>query len=219
MDLPFSAEQFLEVFARYNTVLWPAPVALTAMGVACAGLAWRTHPTRARVASAILAFLWAWMAIAYHFAFFSAINPAARLFGALFLVQALAIAWAGLVRGALQFAVHGDARSIAGGALVALALVGYPALGHLLGQRLPAFPTFGLPCPTTIFTLGMLLLAPAAPRWLLAIPWLWAVIGTSAALQLGIVQDLSLPAAAVVSAFTLGGRPPSALKVSASTRR
>jgi len=36
----------------------------------------------------LLAAFWAWMAVAYHFAYFTRINPAAWLFGALFLVEA-----------------------------------------------------------------------------------------------------------------------------------
>ena len=43
---------------------------------------------------------WAWSALAYHAAFFTRINPAAWLFAALFLVQATAFFWSGVVRGA-----------------------------------------------------------------------------------------------------------------------
>jgi hypothetical protein len=37
----------------------------------------------------ILAFLWLWMGIVYHFIYFSQINPAAKFFGALFILQGL----------------------------------------------------------------------------------------------------------------------------------
>ena len=45
-----------------------------------------------------------------------------------------------------------------GTALAALggALVAYPVLSAMLGREFPEMPTFGLPCPTTIFTLGLL---------------------------------------------------------------
>jgi Family of unknown function (DUF6064) len=59
--------------------------------------------------------------------------------------------------------------------------------------HLDSSPTFGLPCPTTIFTLGMLLwLDKTPPLYLLIIPLLWSLIGTVAALKLGIREDVGL---------------------------
>ena len=48
-------------------------------------------------------------------------------------------------------------------------------------------PLFGVaPCPTTIFTIGMLLLARGGwVVWLSIIPLLWSLVGLAAALQLG----------------------------------
>lgn len=58
-------------------------------------------------------------------------------------------------------------------------------------------PLFGIaPCPTTIFTIGILLLGPwHVARWLLLIPVLWTIIGGSAALLLNVPQDYGLLAA------------------------
>jgi hypothetical protein len=79
------------------------------------------------------------------------------------------------------------------------ALAGYPLVGWLAGQRFPAAPTFGLPCPTTIFTFGVLLWADRRlPAWLLAIPAAWAVLGTTAAGSLGITEDYALLPAAIM---------------------
>lgn len=64
----------------------------------------------------------------------------------------------------------------------------------------PAMPTFGLPCPTTIYTLGLLLWAERPmPRWLLTVPLAWSVLGASAARQLGVWEDLGLVAAGVLA--------------------
>jgi hypothetical protein len=53
---------------------------------------------------------------------------------------------------------------------------------------------FGVaPCPTTIFTFGLLLWTRGrVPGWLLAVPTLWALIGFTAALTLGILEDTGL---------------------------
>jgi hypothetical protein len=69
-----------------------------------------------------------------------------------------------------------------GGLFVVYALVVYPLLGAALGHRFPAAPTFGLPCPTTLFTVGLLaFLRRPFPASVLVIPALWTVVGTSAA--------------------------------------
>lgn len=79
------------------------------------------------------------------------------------------------------------------------ALILYPLLGHLLGHRYPALPTFGLPCPTTIFTLGLLLFAaPPLPRSAFVVPVLWAGVGSIAAFKLGVLQDLGLMVAGLI---------------------
>lgn len=193
MHLPFSVDQFFGVFAAYNRTVWPVQVALILLAfVVIAFLRW-SPPSGSRLISAILSFFWAWMAIVYHLVFFAAINPAARIFGALFLAQALYFSFAGSIRGRLQFQVAGSWENWAGGALIAFALVAYPLLGLAAGERYPAFPTFGLPCPTTLFTLGILLfLARPLPKLAFAVPLLWAAIGSVAAFQLHVFQDLSL---------------------------
>ncbi len=202
MDLPFSAAQFFEVFARYNRGVWPLQVALAAAALACIALLYAPRERASRAISLLLALLWAWMAIAYHFVYFTAINPAAWLFGALFLAAAASFAWFGALRDTLEFAPPRGARGAVGALLVAFALVVYPLIGHLLGHRYPAAPTFGLPCPTTIFTLGVLLFAKPIVRWTVyAIPLVWALIGSNAAFRLGVREDLGLLAAGIAFAM------------------
>lgn len=196
--MPFTTAQFLDVFARYNQAVWPAQVVLVALAVMAVFLAVRPTPGSGRAVTAVLAFFWAWMGIVYHGLFFARINPAAYLFGLLFVAQGALLAIVA-VRRAPAFRPRADAAGIAGAALVAYALAGYPILGYVLGHRYPAAPTFGLPCPTTIFTIGLLLwTVPRVPWWLLAIPAAWAVVGTSAAASLGMTEDYGLLVAGVV---------------------
>jgi hypothetical protein len=78
------------------------------------------------------------------------------------------------------------------------ALVAYPAWNSFSGHRYPAFPTFGLPCPTTLFTLGLLAFLTAPyPRSPLLVPLLWCFVGAQAAFLLGVRADLALLVAGV----------------------
>jgi hypothetical protein len=69
----------------------------------------------------------------------------------------------------------------------------YPVLGYLLGHGYPSSPCFGVaPCPTTIFTFGLLLWADRPPRYLVLLPLIWSIIGFFAAISLGIREDIGL---------------------------
>jgi hypothetical protein len=140
------------------------------------------------------------MALAYHLAFFSRINPAAPIFAIAFVLQA-ALFWRfGIARGALRMQLRNDVAGWTGSAAILYALVAYPLLTAAAGHFYPGMPTFGLPCPTTIFTFGLLLWAvPPFPRVLLAVPVLWAVLGISAAVSLRMPPDYGLPVAALAA--------------------
>ena len=61
MLLPFTTEQFFEVFRAYNTTVWPAQVLLLALAVAALILVFVHLRWSGAVVSAILACLWAWL--------------------------------------------------------------------------------------------------------------------------------------------------------------
>lgn len=204
---PFSRDDFFGVFVRYNESMWPLPLLLVAAGLAFAVLA-SSAPRRSRRLMATLAALWAYAAIAYHLAFLTSLTSAALLFAALFLAEAALIAWHGLHTRRLHLAVPLDRTSrLVGAALIAYALVGYPAVAALAGQHYPAMPTFGLPCPTAIFTLGVLTWCVRPVPWsVLVVPLLWTIVAMSAAIAFGIVEDFALPIAVLVTLLALHRR-------------
>jgi hypothetical protein len=194
---PFSSEQFFAVFASYNVAVWPLQVVFNLVAislVAVALLRWRRAGT---IVPLGLAVFWIWMGLAYHWIYFADINPAARLFAVAFVAEGGLLALWGLKGPSPRFGPARDAFGITGGVLIAYALAIYPVLGIALGHTYPAQPTFGLPCPTTIFTIGLLLWAePKVPWWLLIIPALWSVVGTTAVRYFGVLEDAVLPVAA-----------------------
>jgi Family of unknown function (DUF6064) len=204
MDLPFTTEQFLKVFQNYNLSVWPMQVILLLLGIAALYLGVKSSSNSGRTISVILAFLWLWMGVVYHLVYFTAINKAAYAFGFLYIVQSLVFLYVGVFRASLSFQYRSDRYGITGTVLILFAMVIYPVLGYMLGHIYPQSPTFGLPCPTTIFTFGILLWTDKKVTLLvLAIPFLWSIIGFTAALSLGIREDIGLLIAGLVGTFLI----------------
>jgi hypothetical protein len=199
MTLPFSPDAFFAVFAQYNQSVWPIQVLLNALALLCLAMLFRANEMTSRITSLLLALLWAWMGLVYHLVFFSRINPAAWVFGAVFLVGSAVFLWFGVVKYRLRFRALRGVHGALSWVLIVFALAIYPVIGYSLGHRYPAAPTFGLPCPTTIFTIGLLLFAEfPVPRVVFAVPVLWAAVGSLAAVCLDVYEDLALVVAGVI---------------------
>jgi hypothetical protein len=207
--LPFTPAQFQSVFAAYNDAIWPAQiVAYMLGGVAVATLFWASRAGDRAIAG-VLAAMWLWTAIAYHAFFFASINNAAYLFAALFIIQGGYLFYEGCCRGRIQFTIESGPLAWLGLAFVAYSAALYPLIGSLSGHSYPAMPIFGVtPCPVTIFTFGMLLAtAPPLSRWLLVIPFVWSLIGGSAAILLHVPQDWFLLASGLIAVPLIALRP------------
>lgn len=199
MRLPFTTAEFLGLFEQYHAAVGAMPLALTALALLGVFVVWKGTHRASAIMSAILVLLWLWSGIVYHWVFFTTLNPAAWGFGALFVAQGILLAVHAVRNGGLRFVSGLDPVGLAGWIVMLYALALYPLLGGLAGHGYPAGPSFGAPCPTTLFTLGALLwVRSRVPRALLVIPLAWAAIGTTAALQLRIVEDFGLVLAALV---------------------
>jgi hypothetical protein len=200
MQLPFTKEQFFDLFAAYNVGLWPALIALWIVSVLVTVLLLSSRRPPDRWISALLVAHWTWSALAYQVGFFSRINEAAWVFAALFLLQAAVLFWAGVVQGRLSFAPWRNAWAPVAWGLVAYSLM-YPAINAAQHLSVSRIPTFGVPCPTTIFTAGMLILAMPRSWRLSIVPVIWSLIGGSAAFLLGVRADYGLPIAGIALAI------------------
>jgi hypothetical protein len=199
--MPFTANEFLDVFAAYNQGVWPfaAVLWLLTMLVGVAVIAGVSMP--APLPRLLLAGQWVWAGVVYHAWFFTAINPAAWLFASLFVAQGvLFIAFETPAYQAVDGA--GSTRRVASTLLIVYSLI-YPVVVWADGFTYPRMPTFGVPCSTVILTIGVLL-ATAPPSVLLSvIPVGWSVLAGSAAWLFGVHADLVLPAAGGVLVIDL----------------
>jgi hypothetical protein len=200
MNFPFTIIQFLEVFKTYNLAVWPMQIVLYILGIAVLYLAVKKVSVSDKIIAGILSFFWIWTGIMYHLMYFTAINKAAYVFGIVYIIQGILFLMTGVIRNRLAFQYRSEKYSTTGAILICYAMVIYPLLGYVFGHGYPYAPTFGLPCPLTIFSFGLLLWTDKkVPLFIIVIPFLWSIIGFSAAISFGIYEDIGLLIAGVVA--------------------
>lgn len=195
--MPFTQEQFFDLFGRYNRAV---PLAIGLCWVATALLV--ANVVRGRRASTglltLMVFQWAWVGIVFHFVFFTSINPAAWAFGALFLGHAFVLGRHTFGTNRIALEHGGTIRHAVALALMAYALI-YPALSVLAAGPTSAVPVFLVPCPLVILETGVLMMMrEPVPRTLFVVPAVWSVVGGSAAVLFGVLPDYALFLCAVL---------------------
>ena len=199
MNIPFTSNEFFDVFRSYNEAIWPAQIVLNLIAFGAVLLAFRPQRND-RLISSGLALLWLWTGAVYHLFFFTSINPAAYVFGGACIVQSALFLWRGVVKNRLTYTPVSNPAGWLGGLFVFYGLIGYPVLGYFLGHSYPQSPTFGAPCPTTIFTFGMLLwTGRSLPLYVLIIPAVWSLVGVTAAFKFGVMEDFGLLVAGITA--------------------
>jgi Family of unknown function (DUF6064) len=210
--LPFTREAFLAMFGAYNQAIRPVQVIAFALAITAVALANRPFHGSDRVISGILAGFWLWVGGVFFLGYQRVLDtsPISTVATAAFLLQGLLWLWFGVIRGRLTFRASTTLLGVVGGALIAYAALAYPILSYLAGHVFPASPGFGLgtvPCPTTIFTFGLLLwtTSPVLKR-LLIVPFLWSLMGLSAPINYGIYEDIGLVIAGLLGVGLLWWR-------------
>lgn len=209
MKTPFTTEQFFNVFEKYNSTLFPSQLIILLLGIAGLFLLHSNNANKNKLIGGFLGVLWLWMGIAYHFVFFTEINKAAFVFGGIFILQGLLILFNTWVKKNLVFTFKMQTKDYLGYFFIVFGLIIYPVIGYILLGSFAKTISLGLPCPTTVLTLGFFMLATSKfPKYLLIIPSLWAIIGLSAAFNFGVYQDLMLLIAALTANIVLLNRRP-----------
>lgn len=205
--LMFSPRTYYRLFELYNLEVWPAHLVAAVAGIAALILVWRGGVGASRAIAAMLAVAWVWVAWAFLFSHYDAINWAGRYFAAGFLAEALLIGAWGVVAGRLALGPIGHAVDRVGFAVFLFALIGYPLIAPAAGRPWTQAEVFGLaPDPTAIATLGLLLTSRNGAVWLLGVlPGLWCAV-SAATLWAMVSSEALLPAAGLVVAIFAASR-------------
>jgi len=200
MKTPFTTEQFFSVFEKYNHAIFPVQIILFLLVIFALIAIGSKIKQKDKFVSGILGILWLWTGIGYHISFFSGINKVAFGFGVLFILQGLFFLWEGVLLYNLKFGYKMSIQAYFGYFFILYGLIVYPIVDYLIEQNISRTISVGLPCPTTILTFGILLLSDKKfSKYLLIIPSLWAIIGITAVMRLGVYQDSMMLIAAIIA--------------------
>ena len=176
--LLFSPRTWFRLIEQYNGTFWPLHLAALLLGLLVVSLVLRPPAMQGRIIAGSLALLWTWVAVAFLWRRYATINWAAIWFAAAFGIQALLLAWMGVVKGNLTFGMRAGVRQLIGLALLVIAVVCYPLISVMTGRGIAQGEVFGMmPDPTALGTIGVLLLAVGrGRRRLMVIPVLWCLL-------------------------------------------
>jgi len=193
--LLFSPRVYYRLLELHTRELWPAQLLTLAMGAGVLGLLWRPRPGGRRVLFAMLGALWIWIAWAFFWERYAAINWAAVYVAPLFALQGLLLIGFGAARPHLVLQRDGT-----GLWLFSFALLGYPLIAPLLGRSWLAAESFGMmPDPTAVATLAVLSITAGRVRWLLmVVPALWCAVSGATLWAMGSGDFFVAPVGAVV---------------------
>jgi hypothetical protein len=204
MQIPFTTEEFLDVIKNYNQNIFPSQIIFYVIGLFMVYLLFKEIAGRDKIISSLLSLIWLWTGVVYHIIFFTTINQAAYWFGILFILQAIIFFIYGVVYDKLQFKYSKNIFNYTGIIFILYALLIYPLLGYSFGRQWPYSITLGLPCPSTIFTFGILLFIKNKISYaVLILPLLWAIIGFSAAFNFSVYEDFGLVISGIIGFILL----------------
>ncbi len=196
----FDLQEFLQVLESYNQDIWPLQVLAYFLGVIVLYHTFKKGMLSYKFVLVILSIFWIWTGLVFSGFYWAPSYEFAYSFTALFIIQGILFLIA-LPNSNFSVQFKPNLSSILGLFFIFYAMFGYQILGYFIGHVYPIFFPFGLvPCPTTIFTIGLFLMADRKiPVYLVIIPLLATSAGI-VAVSNGIWEDIGLIVAGIVGA-------------------
>ena len=144
---------------------------------------------------------WLWVGVPFNRFYSRPTYSMAIAFVVLYVIEAGLLVVTGVFKQSLSYRPRAEACGVVGALRVPYRMVGYPVIEYLLGRGYPSLLPFGLvPCPLTVFALGLFLWTDRRLPWyVLVIPFLYSLSGVLP-VSLCIVEDLGLVAGGLVAA-------------------
>jgi len=201
--LSFSLEEFLFVLESYNLFIWPLQIIAYVLIVLVIFFSLTPTQYSAKIVSAILSFFWLFTGIVFCFIYWAPNHIFGYIFGIFCVLQGLLFLY-NLRRSDITIGSSDKTYKLIGILFVLYAIIGYQIFGHYLGHVYPKFFAAGLvPCPTTIFTLGIFfIINKSIPIKYFVIPLMVSLGGFLAAYN-GIYEDIGLIIAGIISAILI----------------
>lgn len=205
--LLFSERVYWRLFEIHNQALWPAQFVAMAFGAAIVVAVFRPRAWTNRFTALVMAAAWLFVAWAYHWNAYAAINWTARYAALSFAAESALFIWYGGIRNQLVFAMQKNPRSLLRIGLIVYAVFVHPLMAMVAGRSMTSAEVFAMtPDPTAIATLGLLGLSGGGRGVLVlfVIPIAWCLVSAATLGTLGTWEGW-IPLAAV--AFALVTRP------------
>jgi len=190
--LSFNLEEFLIVLEHYNLSVWPLQIFAYIFGILAIFFSIKRIKYSNKIILAIMSFYWFWNGIVFCPIYWAPTYKYAYIFGALCIIQGF-LFLSSVIKSNISIHFQANLYSIIGMLFIIYAMAGYSLFGYFLGHVYPQFFPFGLvPCPTAIFTFGILLLTNKRfSKYFLVVP-LIVSIGGFLAVYRGILEDIGL---------------------------
>jgi hypothetical protein len=190
--LSFSLEEFLVVRESYNLDIWPLQIIAYVLILLVLFISLTPTKYSAKIVSSILSLFWLFTGIVFCFIYWAPTHIFGYIFGICCTVQGLFFLYS-LIRSDITIDPQDKSYKLIGILFVLYAIIGYQVFGYYLGHIYPKFFAVGLvPCPTTIFTIGVfLMMNTKIPIKYVAIPFVISLGGFLAAYN-GIYEDIGL---------------------------
>jgi len=190
--LSFSIEEFLLVLESYNLAIWPFQIFAYVLVILALYFSFKPTKYSQKIVLGILSFLWLFTGIVFCFFYWAPSHIFGYIFGTFCVLQGSLFLYS-ISRSDITIGPTNKTDTIIGILFILYAIIGYQIFGYYLGHIYPKFFAVGLvPCPTTIFTIGIfLIILKKIPIKYLVIPLVISLGGFLAAYN-GIYEDIGL---------------------------
>jgi hypothetical protein len=190
--LSFSLEEFLVVLESYNLDIWPLQIITYALILLVLFISLKPTKYSPKIILAALSFFWLSTGIVFCFIYWAPSHIFGYIFGICCTAQGLLFLYS-LIKSDITITSPDKTNMLIGILFILYAMIGYQILGYYLDHIYPKFFAVGLvPCPTTIFTLGLfVIINTKIPIKYVAIPFVISLGGFLAAYN-GIYEDIGL---------------------------